>query len=81
MAGPNIMTNKTNNAPLLTRLQRHYQDLDPDDNTAMLLHEAMERIMALNEAINEMPSSKIACGGVLLVPIERYNRSVDIANG
>ena len=68
--------------PLVMRLKSHYQKMSPHvkkKKTATLLLEAIRQIEQLNNAIDTMPHCKIASDGVLLVPVDRYNR-IEIAN-
>lgn len=69
---------------LVSRIHRHLGQLPfhvAQRDSAKLLLEAVERIEAMTEAIDKMPTCKVACDGVLIVSVDRYNKAVQIANG
>ena len=71
------------NERLVMRMRRHYSQMAPhakERETAKLLKEAIEQIDSLGVAIDELPTCKIACNGVLLVTADRYNAAVNIVN-
>ena len=58
---------------------------------SFLINEELKRLRAENKTLNaklnnlavavgNMPTCKIACDGVLFVPVDRYNAAVEIAN-
>lgn len=69
---------------LVRRIHSHLGQLPlhvAQRESARLLLEAVERIEQLAAAIDKMPTCKIACDDIVMVPVDRYNAAINIANG